>query len=79
MKFPITHQHDSMQCGIACMQMICKYFGRDYSIDSLSKICSATTQGVSMLGLNGGLANYWAELDLNQRRHIANEFTVRPH
>ncbi|GMQ07687.1 hypothetical protein CsSME_00051781 [Camellia sinensis var. sinensis] len=21
---------------------------------------------------------YWAELDLNQRRHIANEFTVRP-
>jgi hypothetical protein len=23
--------------------------------------------------------NYWAELDLNQRRHIANEFTVRPH
>lgn len=21
----------------------------------------------------------WAELDLNQRRHIANEFTVRPH
>jgi len=25
------------------------------------------------------LANCWAELDLNQRRHIANEFTVRPH
>ena len=26
-----------------------------------------------------GSANYWAEPDLNQRRHIANEFTVRPH
>lgn len=26
-----------------------------------------------------GMANFWAELDLNQRRHIANEFTVRPH
>jgi len=25
------------------------------------------------------LTNCWAELDLNQRRHIANEFTVRPH
>lgn len=24
-------------------------------------------------------SNSWAELDLNQRRHIANEFTVRPH
>lgn len=53
MKFPITHQHDSMQCGIACLQMICKYFGREYSLDFLSKVCSVTTQGVSMLGLNG--------------------------
>ena len=25
------------------------------------------------------VAGDWAELDLNQRRHIANEFTVRPH
>jgi hypothetical protein len=36
-----------------------------------------TTNGV--LSFHGGSANYWAELDLNQRRHIANEFTVRPH
>lgn len=50
MKFPITHQHDSMQCGVACLQMICKYFGREYSLDFLSKFCSVTTQGVSMLG-----------------------------
>lgn len=26
-----------MQCGIACLQMVCKYFGRDYSLESLSK------------------------------------------
>ena len=31
------------------------------------------------LSFHGGSLNYWAELDLNQRRHIANEFTVRPH
>ncbi len=53
MKFPISYQHDSMQCGVACLQMICKYFGRDFSLDSLSKVCAATTQGVSLLGLNG--------------------------
>ena len=41
-----------MQCGIACLQMVCKYFGREYSLDSLSKICFATTEGVSMLGIN---------------------------
>lgn len=41
-----------MQCGIACLQMVCKYFGREYSLDSLSKLCFATTEGVSMLGIN---------------------------
>lgn len=53
MKFPITFQHDSMQCGVACLKMVCKYFGREYSLDFLSKVCSVTTEGVSMLGLNG--------------------------
>lgn len=47
-----VRQHDSMQCGITCLQMICRYFGREYSLDSLSKICFATTEGVSMLGIN---------------------------
>ncbi len=41
-----------MQCGITCLQMICRYFGREYSLDSLSAICFATTEGISMLGIN---------------------------
>ena len=41
-----------MQCGIACLQMVCKYFGREYYLDSLSKYCFATTEGVSLLGIN---------------------------
>ena len=52
MIFPMIRQHDSMQCGIACLQMVCKYFGREYSLDSLSKLCFATTEGVSLLGIN---------------------------
>lgn len=51
-KFPFYLQHDSMQCGIACLQMICKYFGREYSLDSLSNLCFATAEGVSLLGIN---------------------------
>ena len=51
-KFPIVIQHDSMQCGIACLQMVCKYFGREYSSYSLSKLCFATTEGVSLLSIN---------------------------
>ena len=51
-KISFIHQYDSMQCGIACLQMVCKYFGRDYSLESLSKLCFVTTEGTSMLGIN---------------------------
>jgi ATP-binding cassette, subfamily B, bacterial len=50
--FPITYQHDSMQCGIACLQMVCKFFDRDYSLNYLSKLCFATAEGVSLLSIN---------------------------
>ena len=33
----IIYQHDSMQCGIACLQMICGYYGKKYSSEYLSK------------------------------------------
>lgn len=52
MSFPITFQHDSMQCGIACLQMICRHFGRKFSLDFLSKLCFASNEGVSLLGIN---------------------------
>ena len=52
MFFTVRMQNDSMQCGIACLQMVCKYFGREYSLDSLSKLCFASTEGVSLLGIN---------------------------
>lgn len=50
--FPLCLQHDSMQCGVACLQMICKYYGKDYSTDTLSHYCFTTNQGVSLLGIS---------------------------
>ena len=50
--FSVIRQHDSMQCGISCLQMVCNYFGKEYSIDFLSRLCFATTEGVSLLGIN---------------------------
>lgn len=50
--FPFYKQHDSMQCGITCLQMICKYYGKEYSLESLSRYCFATTEGVSLLGIS---------------------------
>jgi ATP-binding cassette subfamily B protein len=50
--FTFIRQHDSMECGIACLAMVCKFFRMEYSIEYLSKICFATTEGVSLLGIN---------------------------
>lgn len=51
-KFPFHKQHDATLCGVTCLQMICEYYGIKYSIDALSKICYATTEGVSILTLS---------------------------
>ena len=40
-----------MQCGTTCLQMICKHFGKELSIETLSRYCFATTEGVSLLGI----------------------------
>lgn len=50
--FPISIQHDTMLCGVVCLSMICKYYGKNISVGYLSRICSATNEGVSMLALN---------------------------
>ncbi|MCM1140227.1 MAG: peptidase domain-containing ABC transporter [Muribaculum sp.] len=47
-------QHDSMQCGVACLSMICKYYGKDYSLEYLDRFCHANVSGVSMLGISDG-------------------------
>ena len=48
----VYHQHDSMQCGIACLQMVCAHYGREYSLQELSGICFGTAEGVSLLGVS---------------------------
>ena len=69
--FRVVFQHDSMQCGIACLQMVCKYFGREYTLDSLSKLCFATTEGVSMLSINEA-ANTLGLIPISTMAHLAN-------
>lgn len=51
-RFPLCFQHDAMQCGIACLQMVCKYYGKEYTLVQLSDICFATNEGVSLLGIS---------------------------
>lgn len=45
-------QHDAMQCGPACLAMICRYYGKTYTLAALSKLCLTTSEGVSLLSIN---------------------------
>ncbi|MBD5345672.1 MAG: peptidase domain-containing ABC transporter [Bacteroides sp.] len=49
MKF--VKQKDAMQCGVACLSMICSFYGKNYSQRSLSELCKPTVEGVSLLGI----------------------------
>ena len=50
-KFPFARQHDSMQCGAACLFMVCRYYGMRILFDEIDSLCVPTKEGMSMLGL----------------------------
>lgn len=50
--FPHITQPDSMECGATCLRMIAKFYGREYSAETMQRICLVTREGVSMLSLS---------------------------
>lgn len=50
--FPHYHQQESADCGPACLRMIAKYYGRQYSLEMLRERSFITREGVSMLGIS---------------------------
>lgn len=51
MGFKFCRQRDSMSCGIACLQMICRHYGHNIDQYSLSNLCVPTSEGVSLFSL----------------------------
>ena len=41
-----------MECGVACLKMICQYYGNYTDMKTLNEVCCPTTEGVSLLGIN---------------------------
>jgi ATP-binding cassette subfamily B protein len=50
--FPHLSQPDAMDCGATCLAMVAKHYGKNYTIQKLREMCSATRAGVSMLGIS---------------------------
>ncbi len=44
-------QHDSTDCGAACLASVIRYFGGDAGIENIRKVSGTTQAGTSMLGL----------------------------
>lgn len=50
-RFKCIYQHDSMECGVACLSMITNYYGIKCDMAKLSDVCSVSKEGVSMLAI----------------------------
>ncbi len=50
-KYPIVRQLDSMDCGAACLAMVCAEYGLDQSLAQLRENTYVDREGVSMLNI----------------------------
>ncbi|MDE5573072.1 MAG: peptidase domain-containing ABC transporter [Muribaculaceae bacterium] len=51
MRLKYHPQRDMMDCGAACLQSICKYYGKEVDLQYIRELCHITRNGVSMLGI----------------------------
>ncbi len=47
----MVRQRDAMQCGVACLSMICGWHGERLAVDTLERVCRPTADGVSLSGI----------------------------
>ena len=50
--FPFYHQHDSMDCGPACLRMIASFHGKEYTLQDLRNRSYIDKEGVSLQGIS---------------------------
>ncbi|MGV8131387.1 MAG: peptidase domain-containing ABC transporter [Candidatus Pacearchaeota archaeon] len=52
MKFLFVKQQNQMDCGPTCLYMICRYYGRVFSIEHLRRLTQIGKEGVNLLGIS---------------------------
>jgi HlyB family type I secretion system ABC transporter len=53
-RFPHVQQIDEMDCGAACMAMVCRHFGRPVSLARIRQLLHTSTDGTSLRALCRG-------------------------
>jgi len=56
-KIHLYRQFDAMDCGPASVKIIARYYGKDYTLDTLRNYCSIAHDGVSLLGISDAFEN----------------------
>lgn len=51
-RFPMIHQTESSECGLACLAMICGYYGKNIDIFSLRQRFNLSSRGTDLSSLN---------------------------
>jgi ATP-binding cassette subfamily B protein len=54
LKFPWYKQHDSSDCGIACLRMVARYYNKRVDMEWLRAKAPVSSEGVSMLAISEG-------------------------
>jgi ATP-binding cassette subfamily B protein len=47
-RFPLVEQAEEMDCGAACLAMICRHYGIGMTLGKLRELANVTTQGATM-------------------------------
>ncbi|MEM1319338.1 MAG: peptidase domain-containing ABC transporter [Bacteroidota bacterium] len=51
-RYPVYLQHDTKDCGPTCVRMIAKYYGRNYSLQTLRDLTKINRDVVNLLGVS---------------------------
>lgn len=75
--FPHIKQPDAMECGATCLRMVAKYYGKEYSAETMQKLCIVTREGVSLLSISEA-AEYLGFRTICGRLSLEKLITQRP-
>lgn len=70
-RVPVVHQTESSECGLACVAMVCGFYGKNIDLISLRQQFNLSARGSTLGGLTGitaqlGMATRALTLDLHE-------------
>lgn len=68
---PVIHQTESSECGLACLAMVCGFYGKNIDLISLRRQFNLSARGATLAGINNiakdlGLQSRALSLDLDE-------------